>query len=108
MYEVLVGVLQFCICVVRIDESCLSVCQSSDIRREPVVSVDEALAEEGAGGEVVELPRPRHAVHGVDAGAPVPVHPEERRPARRRRGVQFVSNFITQPCGEWNERSCER
>ena len=56
----------------------------SDVRREPVVSVDEALAEEGAGGEVVELPRPRHAVHGVDAGAPVPVHPEERRPARRR------------------------
>jgi hypothetical protein len=47
-------------------------------------------------------------VHGVDAGAPVPVHPEERRPARRRRGVQLVSNFITQPCGEWNERSCER
>lgn len=47
-----------------------------------MVSVDEALAEEGAGGEVVELPRPRHAVHGVDAGPPVPVHPEERRPAR--------------------------
>lgn len=54
-------------------------------------SVDEALAEEGARGEVVELPRPRHAVHRVGAGPPVPVHPEERRPAR----MHAVDNICT-------------
>jgi hypothetical protein len=67
----------------------------SDIRCEPVVSVDEALAEERAGGEVVELSRPGDAVHGVDAGAPVPVHPEERRPVRAGEEVTITVTDVS-------------